>query len=149
MTIFERVIEFSTTKELEIVDITDYVEEAVEDSGIKDGICLVFVPGATGAVILNENDSSLLEDLKNILNENDSSLLEDLKNILNDLIPQEKEYEHPINARSHLRAILLGNNQCISIKNGKLELGTWQQIMFINLDTRARKRKVIIKIIGD
>jgi len=134
MTIFERVIEFSTTKELEIVDITDYVKEAVEDSGIKDGICLVFVPGATGAVILNENDSSLLEDLKNILN---------------DLIPQEKEYEHPINARSHLRAILLGNNQCISIKNGKLELGTWQQIMFINLDTRARKRKVIIKIIGD
>ena len=134
MTIFERVIEFSTTKELEIVDITDYVKEAVEDSDIKDGICLVFVPGATGAVILNENDSSLLEDLKNILN---------------DLIPQEKEYEHPINARSHLRAILLGNNQCISIKNGKLELGTWQQIMFINLDTRARKRKVIIKIIGD
>jgi len=134
MTIFERVIEFSTTKELEIVDITDYVEEAVEDSGIKDGICLVFVPGATGAVILNENDPSLLEDLKNILN---------------DLIPQEKEYEHPINARSHLRAILLGNNQCIPIKNGKLELGTWQQIMFINLDTRARKRKVIIKIIGD
>ena len=134
MTIFERVIEFSTTKELEIVDITDYVKEAVEDSGIKDGICLVFVPGATGAVILNENDSSLLEDLKNILN---------------DLIPQEKEYEHPINARSHLRAILLGNNQCISIKNGELELGTWQQIMFINLDTRARKRKVIIKIIGD
>lgn len=134
MTVFERVIEFSTTKELEIVDITDYVEEAVEDSGIKDGICLVFVPGATGAVILNENDSSLLEDLKNILN---------------DLIPQDKEYEHPINARSHLRAILLGNNQCIPIKNGKLELGTWQQIIFINLDTRARKRKVIIKIIGD
>jgi len=134
MTVFERVIDFSTTKELEIVDITEYVEEAVEDSGIKDGICLVFVPGATGAVILNENDPSLLDDLKNILN---------------DLVPQDKEYEHPINARSHLRAILLGNNQCIPIRNGKLELGTWQQVMFINLDTRARKRKVIIKIIGD
>jgi len=133
MKVYEQVLEFETSGELDIVDITDEVESIVASSGIKDGICLVFVPGATGAIIVNENDYHLLEDLKRILAK---------------LVPNTG-YAHPVNARSHLRAMLLGNNQALPVKNGRLQLGTWQQIMFVELDTHARHRKVIVKVVGD
>ena len=130
---FEKTIELKTKGELDFIDITEEIQKIVEESGIKNGICNIIVPGATGAIILNENDYSLLEDLKELM-----------KN----LVPN-KEYNHPINARSHLRAILLGNNQTIPISNNKLMLGTWQQILFIELDTIPRKRKIFVKIIGE
>ena len=133
MKAFEETIELTTSGELDIIDITQEVEKIVKRSGIKNGICIIIVPGSTGAVILNEYEHSLMEDLKNILKE---------------LIPS-KNYNHPINARSHLRAILLGNNQVIPISNGELILGTWQQIIFIELDTRPRSRKIFVKVIGE
>lgn len=134
MKVFEKIIEVETSGELEFVDITEKVRDVVKQSKIKDGFCLVFAVGATASVFLNECDDSLIKDLKSSLK---------------DLIPDGKGYKHPINARSHLRAILLGNNQCIPIKNNELEIGTWQQIILTNLDTIPRKRKVIIKIIGE
>jgi secondary thiamine-phosphate synthase enzyme len=109
------------------------VSRVVEKSGVKEGICLVFVPGATGAVVINENEPDLLEDFKKILEK---------------LVPEEG-YKHPHNAHSHLRAILLGPGETIPVSGGKLVLGTWQSIFLVNLDAGPREREVIVKVLGE
>lgn len=129
---FRREIEFRVGEELELVDLTTQVKNIVEDSGVKDGICLVYSPGSTGALFINEYESSLLEDFKDLM----KSLVKDIR------------YKHPANARSHLRTILTGNQQVIPIKDGKLELGVWQKIIFCNFDIKGRGRKVIVQVIG-
>jgi secondary thiamine-phosphate synthase enzyme len=129
--IFEREIYIHSKGELDIVDITDEVEKIVKESKIENGICVVFCPGSTGAIMLNEYDYSLMEDFKSSMKK---------------LIPKAS-YNHPVNAHSHLRAMLIGPEKIIPIKNGKLQLGTWQQIIFIEFDTRARERKILVKIV--
>ena len=128
---------FSTNGEIDLVDITAEVEKVVEESGIKNGIALVFVPGATGAIVTIEHESGLLEDFKRALKE---------------LIPKGKGYLHDRiddNAHSHLRATLLGASECFPVVNGRLLRGTWQQIFFVELDVRPRHRRVIVQIVGE
>jgi len=108
-------------------NITYKVKEMVS---IKDGICIVFCPGSTGVIIINEDDAMLLEDLKKKLEE---------------LAPKNKIYNHPDNAYSHIRACLLGSSKTIPVKNGKLVLGEWQDILFYECDTRPRNREIIVK----
>ncbi len=127
-------IEIKTSKRIEVVDITDKVREIVEKYDVKDGIAVVFTKHTTTAIIINENESGLKEDVINVLER---------------LIPTNAGYMHDRidnNADSHLRAILLGNSVVVPITDGKLDLGTWQRIMFIELDG-PRTRRVIVKVI--
>ncbi|BAD86387.1 hypothetical protein, conserved, UPF0047 family [Thermococcus kodakarensis KOD1] len=137
MKVFTRELRFSTEGEIDLVDITHEVERIVEESGVQNGQVLVFVPGATGAIITIEHESGLLEDFKRALKE---------------LIPKGAGYLHDRiddNAHSHLRASLLGASECFPVVDGRLVRGTWQQIFFVELDVRPRHRRVVVQVIGE
>lgn len=127
-------IEIRTSKRVEIIDITSEVQKEVESSGVKDGIAVVYTQHTTTAIIINENETGLKEDIVFVLDK---------------LIPRGAGYMHDEidnNADSHIRAIFLGNSVVVPIVNGKLALGTWQRIMFVELDG-PRTRRVIVKAI--
>ncbi len=115
-------------------DITGEVENILRESEIDDGICNIFAVGATGAILINENEPMLLEDFRRTLEKVSSS---------------KELYQHIENAYSHIRSMLIGNSQSIPVKDGKLMLGTWQNIMVVNFDTRDRNREVIVTVVGD
>jgi len=135
--IYTEELRFSTRGEIDLVDITAEVERIVEESGIENGQVLVFVPGATGAIITIEHESGLLEDFKRILNE----IVSKGAGYLHDRIDD--------NAHSHLRATLLGASECFPVVNGRLVRGTWQQIFFVELDVRPRHRRVVVQVMGE
>jgi len=120
-------LSFRTSKKVELLDITDSVREVVGRSGVKEGLCLVFIPHSTAAIIINEWEPNLLRDVQKILER---------------LVPRD-EYEHnriDDNAEAHLRNIALGCEKAIPIANGDLALGTWQRLILCELDgPRARK----------
>jgi len=137
MKVVTRELRFSTKGEIDLVDITREVERIVEESGIENGQVLVFVPGATGAIVTIEHEAGLLEDFKRALRE---------------LIPKGKGYLHDRiddNAHSHLRATLLGASECFPVVDGRLVRGTWQQIFFVELDVIPRHRRVIVQVMGE
>jgi len=121
-----------TKGEIEIIDITDKIREYINKSGIKNGIALIFTPGSTAAIATIEYEPNLIEDFKNAINK----------------LISKGMWRHPINAHSHLRATLLSQSLSIPIVNGEPALGTWQQVVFIEFDTRPRNRRVIIQILG-
>ena len=130
-------LRFSTKEEIDLVDITSKVEEIVGRSGIKEGQVLVFVPGATGAVVTIEHEKGLLEDFKRILKE---------------IVPKGAGYRHDLidnNAHSHLRATLLGPSLVLPIVEGKVVRGIWQQIFFVELDVKPRRRRLVVQVMGD
>jgi len=135
--IYTEELRFSTEGEIDLVDITHEVERVVRESGIENGQVLVFVPGATGAIVTIEHESGLLEDFKRALRE---------------LIPKGAGYLHDRiddNAHSHLRATLLGASECFPVVDGRLVRGTWQQIFFVELDVRPRHRRVVVQVMGE
>lgn len=134
MNIFEEKIKISTEKGIDIINLTDNVEEKIKENEIKQGLCVVFNPGSTASIILNEDEPMLKEDLKDEFEE---------------LISSEEVYHHPSNAYSHLRALLLGPSQIIPIKEGGLKLGKWQEIMLVEMDVKPRERKISIMVIGE
>lgn len=115
-------------------DITSKVEDIVKESKIKDGICVIFTIGSTSGVILNEHEPMLLKDIQNSL----------------DVVSKpDKIYNHSENAFSHIRSSIVGNNQTIPIEEGKLIIGTWQDILVFNFDVREREREVVVKLVGE
>jgi secondary thiamine-phosphate synthase enzyme len=128
-------IQISTHKSQEIIDITQQVAKIVNDSGIKDGICLVYTPHATAGILINENY--------------DKGVCDDIINQLEKLVPTKANYKHDCvdnNAHAHIKASLIGPNETIIIKDGELALGTWQGLALAEFDG-PRKRKVLIKIL--
>ena len=122
-----------------MVDITDRVREALEDSGITEGMALVFVPGATGALSTIEFEPGLQRDFPELVEK---------------LIPRRQSYHHNEtwgdgNGHSHLRATLLGPSLTIPIQSGGLVLGTWQQIVFLEFDNRPRERRLVVQFMGE
>ncbi|RLI86839.1 MAG: YjbQ family protein [Archaeoglobales archaeon] len=127
-------IEIKTNRRVELIDITERVREIVERSDVEDGIVVIYTRHTTTAVIINENERGLMEDVIVTLER---------------LIPTQAGYIHDRiddNADSHLRSILLGNSVVIPITNGKLDLGTWQRIIFVELDG-PRNRRVVVKVV--
>ncbi len=137
MKVFTRELRFSTAGEVDLVDVTSEIEGVVRESGIQNGQVLVFVPGATGAIVTIEHEPGLLEDFKGALRE----LVQAGKGYLHDRIDD--------NAHSHLRATLLGPSECFPVVDGRLVRGTWQQIFFVELDVRPRHRRVIVQVVGE
>jgi len=128
-----------TKGENHIIDITPEVAKAVSGSDIIDGLACVFVPGSTGAITTLEFEPGLLEDLPAAL----------------ELIaPKGREYQHHLrwqdgNGHSHVRATILGPSLTVPFRAGRLLLGTWQQIVFIELDVKPRKRQIHVQIVGE
>lgn len=132
-------IELTSKGFCDVQDITDKTANKIMESGIKNGIAALFVPGATGGLTTIEYEGGAVKDFKTLWEK---------------LIPQDAFYEH--NARwgdgngfSHLRASLLGPSLTVPIVNSSLTLGTWQQIIFVDFDNRNRNRSLILQIIGE
>ena len=120
-------------------DISDLVSAAVAESGCAAGIVTVFVVGSTAAVTTIEFEPGAVADLNRALQA---------------IAPREADYRHHLrwgddNGSSHVRAALLGPSLTIPFENGKLLVGTWQQIALVELDTRPRKREIVLQIVGD
>lgn len=129
-------MEIVTSRQIEIVDITDGIERYVNDCGREKGICLVYSLHTTTALIINEADEALLNDILKLMER---------------IAPQAAGYQHDRgdgNAHAHLRAALLGNSVIIPVEKGGLALGTWQRILFLEMDG-PRKRRLSIRMIGD
>jgi secondary thiamine-phosphate synthase enzyme len=127
-------ITFSTKGEIDFIDLSDKIQQAVFNSAIQNGLVHVFAPHATGILILTENDPALLEDIKALLDE---------------LASKNKAYNHPSNAHAHLRSMLLPPDKTIPIIDGRVEFGTWQSLLFVETDVYPRKRTVIIQVLGE
>jgi secondary thiamine-phosphate synthase enzyme len=122
-----------TGKKQEMLDITERVSDLVKRSGIGDGMCLVYVPHATAAVVINENA--------------DPNVCEDILDSLGGLIPDGKWRHDRIddNAAAHIKATLLGPSETVPVRSGRLRLGTWQRIMLVELDG-PRERTVLVEV---
>ncbi|MBE3115967.1 YjbQ family protein [Candidatus Bathyarchaeota archaeon] len=127
-------VNFNTQGEISFTDLTREIEQAVAASDIQNGIVHVFAPHATGILILTENDPALLQDIKAFLEE---------------LTPKNRAYQHPSNAHSHLRSMILPPDKTLPIINGQVEFGTWQSLLFVETDVYPRKRTVTIQVIGE
>jgi secondary thiamine-phosphate synthase enzyme len=133
----QQIITISTTKKQELIDITDEVNVIISKSKVKDGICNIFAMHATAAIIINENA--------------DPNICLDTIDALNKLI-KEGVWRHDSidnNAASHIKSTILGPSETIPINNSRLQLGTWQSPMFVELDGPRSNRKVVVTIIGD
>jgi secondary thiamine-phosphate synthase enzyme len=122
----------------DVADITGRVESAVRSSGVRDGLVTVFVPGSTAGVTTIEFEPGAVADLKRAIER---------------LAPAGIHYDHDQrwgdgNGFSHVRAALLGPSLSIPVSQGRMELGTWQQIVLIDFDNRPRTREVVIQTLG-
>ncbi|MDH5438355.1 MAG: secondary thiamine-phosphate synthase enzyme YjbQ [Candidatus Bathyarchaeota archaeon] len=134
MKILNQSLSFSTRGEIDFTDLTRQVEEIVRKSGVKNGLVHVFAPHATGIIILTEHEPSLLNDLKGVLEK---------------LIPKHGSYQHPSNAHSHLRSVFLCPDRTMPVVDGRVALGTWQSLVFVETDVYPRRRTVIVQVIGE
>ena len=126
-------MDIRTTHHAELIDITALLNQEVARTGTATGVCMAYSPHTTTAIIINENEDGLVGDI--------------LK-LLNTIVPPGNYAHDRIddNARSHLQATILGNNVCIPIEEGRLALGTWQSVFFVELDG-PRGRKLTVRII--
>jgi secondary thiamine-phosphate synthase enzyme len=132
-------LEFSTRGSADIVDITQKVIEAVEESGIETGTVTIFLPGSTAAVTTVEYEAGLVSDVKDAFGR---------------LVPLDLEYQHDRrwqdgNGAAHVRAALLGPSLTIPFRRKHLFLGKWQQIVLVDFDNRPRTRHLVLQIMGD
>lgn len=125
----------NTSKHTQMLDITDMIRKAVADSGVKDGICTVFVPHTTAAVTINENA--------------DPDVVRDFTMEIDKIVPWEDGYYHMEgNSAAHLKSSMIGFSEQVIIDDSRLVLGTWQGIYFCEFDG-PRHRKVYVKIMGE
>jgi len=134
MTVKTHSLKINTNKNFEIIDITSQINNLID---IEKGIISIFSRHSTSAIVVNENEQGLLNDLEFTLN---------------NLISDKYSYSHDRidnNARSHLKSFLLSSSECLPIKNCKVDLGTWQSVFFIELDGPRHNRTITLTIIGD
>ena len=134
MTVFSDRIVFGTKGEIELIDLTGKVNDAVRKSGIKNGLVHVFAPHATGVLILTEHEPSLDRDVKDFLEK---------------IIPKNGGYRHPLNAHSHLRSMLLSPDKTLPVIDGQAVFGTWQSLVFVETDVYPRQRTIIMQVLGE
>lgn len=126
------IVHVSSHKRIEMIDITPRVGALVQESGVMDGVCVVYVPHTTAGVTINEGA--------------DPAVCEDILRKLNELVPSDGHYRHMEgNADSHIKASLMGSSVTVIIENGRPVLGTWQKIFFCEFDG-PRSRKIYVKV---
>ena len=142
MTVINKSLKINSNSHFQIIDITSEIKAAFNEindgeNSIGNGILTVFTKHSTSAIVVNENEKGLLKDFESILE---------------DLIKEKYGYMHDRidnNAASHLKSFLLGSSETIPIINGKIDLGTWQSIFFIELDGPRRNRTVDLVFIEE
>jgi secondary thiamine-phosphate synthase enzyme len=121
----------------ELIDLTSEVTQFVRETGVREGICVVSVPHATAAVLVNEHERGLLKDMLAKIEE---------------VFPTHAQYDHNAiddNADAHLAAAFLGHTRSFPISDGELIRGTWQNIFLVELDGPRSRRDIVIQAIGD
>jgi secondary thiamine-phosphate synthase enzyme len=136
---FRKVLSIRTEAEGDIVDLTKELNDAVRASSMKEGLACVFVSHSTAALFTIENEDGLQKDMRDALQR---------------LFPKEMDYDHHRrwgdgNGHSHVRSAFLGTSLTVPFHEGVPDLGTWQQVVLMELDNHGRERKVILQIIGD
>lgn len=139
MSVRTKQISIHTRGDGDIVNITGAVADAVVEAKLKNGIVTVFVPGSTGALTTIEYEPGLLRDFPNLLE----------RVAPKNLVYEHEKRWHDGNGHSHVRASLIGPSLTVPFVNGRLTLGTWQQIVFMELDVRSRARNLILQIMGE
>ncbi len=139
MAVISRELSLRTKREGEIIDITGMAQDALRESGLKNGIMVLFVPGSTASITTIEFEPGLKKDLPEALDR---------------IAPEDHEYHHEQmwhdgNGRSHVKASMMKPDLTVPFNDGELITGTWQQIVFVELDVRPRNRTVILQIIGE
>jgi len=140
MAVHTETLHLSTRTGPQALDITREVTDAVGRSNIRAGLACVFTPSSTSAILTNEFEAGLME--------------EDLPAALERLFPEDLAYSHEKrwgdgNGHSHVRATFLGPSLTVPVVGGKLALGTWQQVVFLELDNKPRRREVLVQVVGD
>lgn len=136
MVLKRETVELTTGQRVEIHDITPDVEAVLQNSGISEGLLNVYSSHSTSGVVINENESGLVKDFQLALQK---------------LVPEGAGYQHDRidnNADSHIRGFIIGGSQTIPVENGRLMLGTWQSIFFVELDG-PRQRKLTVTVMGE
>jgi len=138
VSVFAEQLRLSTHGDGHTIDITAAVERAVEEAGIEQGLVSVFVPGSTAAITTMEYEPGGVHDLRSALGR---------------LVPAEGDYEHnrlnhDTNSHAHIRAAIVGPSETLPVRDGRLELGTWQQVVLIDFDDRPRQRSVTVQVLG-
>jgi len=139
MSVKTGMIQLSTQGNADIIDIGDQVYKVLGDSGLKSGIVTIFCPSSTSGLTTIEYETGCLSDLRRLFDE---------------ILPISKKYAHDSrwgdgNGYSHVRAALLKADLTIPFVNGRLTLGTWQQIIYVDFDNRARRRELVVQVIGE
>lgn len=132
-------IELRTQGNGQILDITREVAQAIQESALTSGIVTVFCPSATSGVTTIEFESGAVKDLQRLFDE---------------IVDPSREYLHNLrwgdgNGHSHVRAALLGPSLTVPFLNRQLTLGTWQQIVYVDFDTRSRQRSLVVQMMGE
>jgi len=139
MSVEDKRFNVETKSELDIKNITEKVKKIVQKSDIKEGTVTLFVAGSTAAITTIEYESGLIHDISEALDR---------------LFPKDIHYKHHEkwhdgNGHSHIRASFIGQSFTAPITDGKVELGTWQQIILCDMDVKSRNREIILKIMGE
>ncbi len=134
-----RYISLDTKGNGDMLDITHQVSDAVKDSGVQAGLVTLFTPSSTSALTTIEYESGCISDFNRLFDE---------------IVPPDREYRHNLrwgdgNGHSHVRAALLGPSLTIPVVDGRLTLGTWQQIVFCDFDNRPRHRRLVVQVMGE
>jgi secondary thiamine-phosphate synthase enzyme len=133
------IIALNTKGFTDVIDITGRITKIVEQLGVQNGLVTIFCSGSTGGITTIEFESGVINDLKKAIEK---------------IAPSNISYEHDKrwgdgNGFSHVRAALMKPSLTIPVVKGKLALGTWQQIVFMDFDNRERDRKIVVQIIGE
>lgn len=139
MGVYSDQINIKTDGEVDIIDITEEIQNSINKSKLKDGIICIFVPGSTGTLTTIEYEPGLMKDLPQALE----------KIAPKGIYYNHHETWHDDNGHSHVRASLMGPSITVPFRNKKLIHGTWQQIVFVELDTSPRNREIIVQIVGE
>lgn len=132
-------LHLSTRGHGDVRDITPDIARMVRESGLRAGIVTVFCPGSTGGLTTIEYEDGVIADLQQVLDE---------------IVPPNRPYRHHLrwgddNGHAHIRAAIIGPSITIPFTDGRLTLGTWQQVVFCDFDTRPRSRRLVVQILGE
>ena len=139
MKIISKTIQVNTKGEDDMIDMTEEISLEIKSSKVQNGIVTIFVVGSTAAVTTIEYEPGLRKDFPRMLGR---------------VVPRDIEYEHQKmwhdgNGHSHVRASLIGPSLTVPLKDGNLTIGTWQQIVMVEMDTRSKQREVVLQIVGE
>jgi secondary thiamine-phosphate synthase enzyme len=134
--VFLKEFTIETRSGIEVIDITDFVESAVRESGISNGLAVIHLPHATAALLVNEYEEGLVSDIVKLVRE---------------LFKPGGDWKHNIvdsNAHAHLASAFIGSTRVVPVINGELLRGTWQNILLLELDG-PRKRRLVVEVLGE